>query len=42
MDKKDVVSAVFISDVVDQNALAVTLYYMLDLDILVQKKSITK
>ena len=42
MDKKDAVFVVSISHGVDQNVLAVTQYYMLDQDILVQKKSITK
>jgi len=36
------VSVVSILDGVDQNVLAATLYCMLDLDILVQKKSIMK
>jgi hypothetical protein len=42
VDKKDVVSVVFISDGADQNVLVATPYYMLDPDILVQKKSIMK
>ena len=42
MVKKDVVFAVYISDGMDQNVLAVTQSYMLDQDIHVQKKSITK
>jgi hypothetical protein len=42
MDKKDVVSAAYISDGVDQNVLVVMLYCILDPDILVQKKSIMK
>ena len=42
MGKKDAVFVVFILDGADQNVLAAMPYYMLDQDILVQKKSITK
>jgi len=42
MDKKDVAFVVYISDGMDQNVLAVVLYYMLGHDILGQKKSIMK
>ncbi len=42
MDKRDVVYVVCTSDGMAQNVLAVVLYYMLDHDILGQKKSIMK